>query len=351
MTEETTKCCDYKELFQSIAMVSAKIASLSPDKHNAQSNYSYISADQIYHTVGQAMAEVGLVIVPSIKEMKTETVEMVSRSGSKIRRYEVTLNMEMLLGDELGAALHFPWMGVGVDYSSPDKAFACAQTTAMTYFMKMTFLVGKGNADGVHSEVPEQLFSSDASQAVPVANYKTPPPQSRVAPPPPPPPIPRRAAPPPPPVRVGNEPAHKYDTRNMPLESLPCLTASQVADVQTALSAVSDLSEWKAWMSSNKWVSLEDIPSRAFTGVMKFLKSKAQKRVPITHEIPKPTSGIAQANTLLLKQFNKKMMIATETEVELVEELFKEWNISNPTNMTNEQLTELMEVLVNSSQG
>lgn len=341
MTTETEYA---SELFQSIAMVSSKVAALIPDKKNTQSNYQYISADRIYQEVGQAMAEVGLVIIPSIKSMKNETVEIPGRSGGTMRRYETTLEMEMLLGDERGAILRFPWVGMGVDYSSPDKAFACAQTTAMAYFIKMTFLVGKGNYDGEHNEVPEQVYTPKV-------------PQKEVRSPPAPPLAPVRKAAPTPNVQavvtspvstpVKAAPISKYD-RNLPVEPLPQMSANQVKDIEAALDQCVSLSEWKAWMVSNKWDKIESIPARAFTSVMRFLKSKAKGNVPPSARPalkPSPKKVAQSANVLLLKSFNHRMLTATDEENIVVAEMMEAHGVKTPSEMTTEQLTEVMEVL------
>lgn len=119
------------------------------DKKNKQSNYSYVSADQVMRRLQAAMGEVGLVIIPEVFEQHTEAFEY-----NRTVRYTTTIDMIM----EVSTASddrRYMWPGKGIDYGSEDKALYKAMTSGHKYFLLKTFNIGAGDdsADSEHQEI------------------------------------------------------------------------------------------------------------------------------------------------------------------------------------------------------
>ena len=146
-------------IFSVIAKVSSELVGrLTPDKRNTQQNYDYISADLILQEAGRAMAQNGLVIIPSITDERIETVEYTDSYGKQKTRYDaaVVFSMVMACEDEQVIAT---WAGRGSDYAVPDKATYKAITSGHKYFLMKLFNIGVGNEDGEHEPV-EQVTST-----------------------------------------------------------------------------------------------------------------------------------------------------------------------------------------------
>ena len=132
-------------LFSKIAAVSKAVGALEPDKRNQQQKYDYISADKILDRVGCEMARVGLVIIPALVDEHIEAIPW--KQG---HRYDVRVDIEMMIADSDGNTLTMMWFGRGSDYSVPDKAMYKAITSGHKYFLVKLFNVGAGNEDSEH---------------------------------------------------------------------------------------------------------------------------------------------------------------------------------------------------------
>ena len=122
---------------------------LRADSRNQEQKYDYISADKILAVCGQALAEQGIVIFPSIVY---EHVDMTDRGQGKAR-YDAEVKFCFVVADG-GDKIELPWVGRGSDYSVPDKATYKAITSGHKYFIAKLLNVGEGNEDGEH-EAPE----------------------------------------------------------------------------------------------------------------------------------------------------------------------------------------------------
>lgn len=163
-----------------VAEVRAKCGSLATDKRNPQGGYEYISADKILERVGDAMATVGLTIVPSITRADVDQ----RASGGGKGFYFATIDMAMQIMCD-GASEVFPWTSAGVDYSGPDKALFKAITSGHKYFLMKLFNVGVGNEDGEHENVPPAAASQNGGTSdTPTAPRPAPPKSNGKAAPP-----------------------------------------------------------------------------------------------------------------------------------------------------------------------
>lgn len=132
-------------LISKIAAASIKVGALATDKRNAQQGYDYISADKILERAGDALAQAGVMVVPSITIENTEAVKT-DKGGT---RYDSLVHFAMIITDG-ESQLEMPWCGRGSDYSVPDKAMYKAITSGHKYFLMKLLNIGVGNEDGEH---------------------------------------------------------------------------------------------------------------------------------------------------------------------------------------------------------
>jgi hypothetical protein len=139
-----------------IAKASREIGgALATDKRNLQAQYDYISADKILDRAGQVLAGNGIVIIPAI----TATTVDAYTSAKGATYYGVTVNFAMTITDG-DTTLEFPWVGMGNDYSVPDKALYKAITSGHKYFLVKLLNIGAGNEDGEHEAAPPDAQAS-----------------------------------------------------------------------------------------------------------------------------------------------------------------------------------------------
>ena len=134
-----------------IAKASADVGGrLKADKTNTQDRYNYISADKILAECGQALAAVGVSVIPA---MTDADINIGETAGGK-RRFDARVAFVMTVtdGDTESAQ---PWFGFGADYTTPDKAVYKAVTSGHKYFLSKLLMIGEGNEDGEHEAAPE----------------------------------------------------------------------------------------------------------------------------------------------------------------------------------------------------
>ena len=140
-------------LIAKLAQASLAVGSLSTDKENKQQGYFYISADKILERAGDALAHVGVMIIPAITATEIQAVETRTSRGEGLRYdADVTFAMTLTDGETL---LEYPWRGRGSDYAVPDKAMYKAITSGHKYFLMKLLNIGVGNEDGEHEEQPQ----------------------------------------------------------------------------------------------------------------------------------------------------------------------------------------------------
>ena len=123
------------KLFARIAQVMGKVRSLPKDGYNKQNAYNYVSSDTALDAIGRAMAEFGVVVIPSMVHYDTVT-------DGKMTRAKAEFDMH-ICGAE-GDVFTSRWTSEGIDYGNPDKALTKAITYATKTFLLKLFVVGAG---------------------------------------------------------------------------------------------------------------------------------------------------------------------------------------------------------------
>ena len=138
-------------LTSKIAAASKRVGGrLETDKTNKEQGYKYLSADAILGVGGQALAEEGVVIFPSVIDWAI--TQFVTDKGKT--RYDARVNYVFTVAaDE--EARDFVWVGFGSDYVVPDKAYYKAITSGHKYFVAKLLNVGAFNEDGEHEQAED----------------------------------------------------------------------------------------------------------------------------------------------------------------------------------------------------
>ena len=131
-------------LTSKIAAASKRVGGrLATDKTNKEQGYQYLSADAILGAGGQALAEEGVVIFPSVIDWAVN--QFVTDKGKT--RYDARVNYVFTVAAD-DEAKDFVWVGLGSDYVVPDKAYYKAVTSGHKYFVAKLLNVGAFNEDG-----------------------------------------------------------------------------------------------------------------------------------------------------------------------------------------------------------
>jgi hypothetical protein len=152
-----------KNLAEKLAAVRAEMGSLKADKTNKDQNYPYISADKILERAGDVIAKYGLVVLPGVVSNELKYVPRANKSD----RIDAFVTLLFVVTDGGEQTYQSNWIGVGSDYTSPDKAIYKAITSGHKYFLMKLFNIGIGNEDGEH-ETGEETGSTKT-----VSNAKT----------------------------------------------------------------------------------------------------------------------------------------------------------------------------------
>jgi hypothetical protein len=147
-----------ENLAQKLAAARKKIGSLQPDKRNQDQKYDYISADKILEKCGDVLADVGIVIIPSVTNVSQSATE---RAG-KSTRLDALVEFEFVITDG-ETSYTAMWAGSGNDYSTPDKAVYKAMTSGHKYFLMKLLNIGVGNEDGEHESEAETSSAKSAA--------------------------------------------------------------------------------------------------------------------------------------------------------------------------------------------
>lgn len=133
-------------LASKIAKASKQVGgALKADARNMEQKYNYISADKVLTVCGQALAEQGIALFPSVI---AEVCDVTERGNGKYR-FDAAVTFHMHVADDDGEIV-LPWVGRGSDYSVPDKALYKALTSGHKYFLMKLLNIGEGNEDGEH---------------------------------------------------------------------------------------------------------------------------------------------------------------------------------------------------------
>jgi len=134
-------------LFAAIAKVMGSVRSLPKDGFNKQSQYKYVSSDTALDHIGKAMAEHGVIVIPSMTGYETIT-------EGKMTRAKAEFDMHVCSAD--GGEFVSRWIAEGIDYGNADKALTKAITYATKTFLLKLFVVGAGDPDPDGESTPDE---------------------------------------------------------------------------------------------------------------------------------------------------------------------------------------------------
>lgn len=156
-----TEAIQSKAIAGKVAKVMTAIRKLPKDGNNTYDNYKYITGDKVFELLGGAMAEAGLVALPSIIELNTDSVP--TKSGSQ---YRTVIHGQITLADaDTGDTWTSDWYGEGADRG--DKSINKAMTAMMKYYLLRLFQIGSGvDADADSPEIEEHQPQPPKAKAV-----------------------------------------------------------------------------------------------------------------------------------------------------------------------------------------
>jgi len=126
-------------LRQKLAEVRRRIGYIQKRGHNERFNYSYVTAADIAGSVGDILAELGVVVIPSLENI---TYESAAGRGETTRMAQVVMAYtfsDVDSGEEIVAKV----AGQGLD--AGDKAPYKAMTGALKYALLQSFLLATGD--------------------------------------------------------------------------------------------------------------------------------------------------------------------------------------------------------------
>ena len=142
------------ELILKIAQAALQVGgALKADKTNQEQRYDYISADKILTICGQALFTQNVIVLAEVDNQEVEFKDYVNKYEKKMQRYDATVDFIMTITDGENT-LTAKWVGLGSDYTTPDKALYKAITSGHKYFLMKLLNVGAGNEDSEHESEP-----------------------------------------------------------------------------------------------------------------------------------------------------------------------------------------------------
>ena len=162
-------------LISKIAQASLQVVGqLQADKRNTHQKYEYISADAVLQYGGKALADVGVVVLPTINLEHTELIEYTDNYNKTKRRYDSLVEFVFFVSDGTDERT-MSWIGRGNDTAAPDKAMYKAVTSGHKYFLMKLLNIGVGNEDGEHEEVEPVATQPKPKKAAPKPKKPAPP--------------------------------------------------------------------------------------------------------------------------------------------------------------------------------
>jgi hypothetical protein len=143
-------------LRQKLAEVRRRVGYIQKRGHNERFNYSYVTAADIAGSVGDLLAELGVVVIPKLEEISYESAAV--NRGDAIRMARVVMAYtfaDVDSGEEIIAKV----AGQGLDPG--DKAPYKAMTGALKYALLQSFLLATG--DDPEDERGDARFNAPGS--------------------------------------------------------------------------------------------------------------------------------------------------------------------------------------------
>ena len=145
-------------LLQKLVEVRRRIGDVQKRGHNERSNYSYVTAADIAGPVGDILAELGVVVIPSLEEISYEPASG-RREATPMARVIAYTFSDVDSGEEVVATA----AGQGLD--AGDKAPYKAMTGALKYALLQTFLLATGD-DPEDERVDARFNKSSSGRAI-----------------------------------------------------------------------------------------------------------------------------------------------------------------------------------------
>jgi hypothetical protein len=142
-------------LRQKLAEVRRRIGYIQKRGHNERFNYNYVTAADIAGSVGDILAELGVVVIPSLEEISYEP----STGGREATRMARVIMAYTFCDAETGEEVIATAAGQGLD--AGDKAPYKAMTGALKYALLQTFLLATG--DDPEDERVDARFNKPSS--------------------------------------------------------------------------------------------------------------------------------------------------------------------------------------------
>jgi hypothetical protein len=142
-------------LRQKLAEVRRRIGYVQKRGHNERSNYSYVTAADIAGSVGDILAELGVVVIPSLEDISYESAVARGEATRMARVVMAYTFADVDSGEEIIAKV----AGQGLDPG--DKAPYKAMTGALKYALLQSFLLATG--DDPEDERADARFTTSSS--------------------------------------------------------------------------------------------------------------------------------------------------------------------------------------------
>ena len=143
-------------LRQKLAEVRRRIGYIQKRGHNERFNYSYVTAADIAGSVGDILAELGVVVIPRLEDISYESAVGRGEATRMARVVMAYTFADVDSGEEIIAKV----AGQGLDPG--DKAPYKAMTGALKYALLQSFLLATG--DDPEDERPDARFTATNSQ-------------------------------------------------------------------------------------------------------------------------------------------------------------------------------------------
>ena len=143
-------------LRQKLAEVRRRIGYVQKRGHNERFNYSYVTAADIAGSVGNILAELGVVVIPRLEDISYESAVARGEATRMARVVMAYTFADVDSGEEIIAKV----AGQGLDPG--DKAPYKAMTGALKYALLQSFLLATG--DDPEDERPDVRFTTSNSE-------------------------------------------------------------------------------------------------------------------------------------------------------------------------------------------
>lgn len=118
-----------------------QMAKVGMNGHNKEFNYKYRKADDIYAAAGQALAQNGIMIIPSVVSHDAERIVTSKEKSATL----TSVRMAIMMVHKSGEHITQFYTGAAIDLG--DKGTYKAYTGCLKYHLMMTFLIGGDDAE------------------------------------------------------------------------------------------------------------------------------------------------------------------------------------------------------------